>query len=300
MIADGISGTLASGLATSKPLLVLVPTILFITLAVLLGQILYAMMLVSPTVTSTVLPSQTASKGRSAVYGSSAYDLFGDDYEYYDDEPSASFIIIGGGAGLVYDIVIGGVQVFAELASQLSVFAPTFGFGLFVRFMLGLSILGSFSFLSLLLSLSLFAPLQLANGFRGGFFRAFRRHTQRTNGAFGTGQIMLLVLVLIGAVRSMIGTYRTVRRLTEKLLSYVETQILEVNPEERREARERAREEGWVRRWFREERWKGLGGWKEVGVRGWIAGKAVVRGLWDRGRERAGEWNERDIVVEEE
>jgi hypothetical protein len=70
---------------------------------------------------------------------------------------------------------------------------------LFARFMLGLSTLGILSFLQMLMSMSLFAPLQLVSG------RLFRQRRRDNNGARGglegTAALMIGVFVAIGVLR---------------------------------------------------------------------------------------------------
>lgn len=68
---------------------------------------------------------------------------------------------------------------------------------LIARFMLGLSTLGIVSFLQLVMSMSLFAPLQIA---RGTWFRR-RRRDGAGGGVEGAAAIMIAVFVLIGIAR---------------------------------------------------------------------------------------------------
>ena len=67
---------------------------------------------------------------------------------------------------------------------------------LVARFMLGLSTLGIVSFLQLAMSMSLFAPLQIA---RGAWFR--RRRRDEGGGVEGVAAIMIAAFVLVGVVR---------------------------------------------------------------------------------------------------
>lgn len=105
---------------------------------------------------------------------SSKYVFLGDDDEWY--ELDDDIIYVSGGGTLMWDIVVGAVRTFATVANRLSHskgggglwgMMPSAAQWLALRSLLGLAVLGSFSFLSLLLSLSLFGPLQLANGLRG-------------------------------------------------------------------------------------------------------------------------------------
>ena len=135
-------------------------------------------------------------------------------------------------------MVIGSIQTFAAFASDFATFEGldrlpdglgVVVFGVVIRFLIGLALLGSLSFLSLLLSVSLFAPFQLYNGLRQtGIFR----RTARRDGSNGTGlgQIMFVAFVAIGAVNTLVGVYKGVQSMTRRVLMFVETQILEVNP----------------------------------------------------------------------
>lgn len=278
-----------SGLATSRPILLLVTTTSFLLLTLSTGQVIHYLLLSSPSVSRAVLAP--APKSGNFLYSN---------YDTWDDGP---VIIVGGGGALIYDVVLGAIQTFAGVAQRFvssdkntlfidslpnSVAASILG--LVIRFLLGLAVLGSLSFLSLLLSLSLFAPLQIFNGFRGAGL--FRRHARReggggsTNGT-GLGQIMIITFVLIGAANTLISVYGGVQGLTRRLLMFVETQILEVNPDDRRKAQEngRARKmESWWSRWVREGRWRRPRGWYELGVRGWSESRGRVIAAWERAR----------------
>ena len=134
-----------------------------------------------------------------------------------------------------------------------------------LRSLLGLAVLGSFSFLSLLLSQSLLGPLQLANGLRGAGLLGNWSRRRRGTGT-GVGQYMMIAIVVIGSINTLISVYGTVEILTQRILKYVETQILEVNPEDRRRAKEQQMETWW-RRWLRERRYRSRNGWQEVWAR---------------------------------
>lgn len=228
---------------------------------------------------------------------SATRSIFDDDYYSYS---GGTVIYVDGGGTLIWDIMIGAVQVAVSVMERLAdsqrgwmeshqVWGPIL-FGSGVRFLLGLAVLGSMSFLSLLLSLSLFAPLQLVNGLRGaGILGNWGRRRQGGNGGSGSslGQFMIFAIILIGAANTLIGVYRTVERWTQLCLKYVETQILEVNPEDRRREREKTRarrEESWARRWVREGRWRRLNGWRELCFRGWLRVRLAITAVRDRWR----------------
>ena len=221
------------------------------------------------------------------------FDFNAEDDDYWDDD--GTVIIIGGGGTLIYDIVLGAIQMFTALAirfaqTQSKVFdampdpLEDAVFWIGIRFLLGLAVMGSFSFLSLLLSFSLFGPFHLFNSLRGvGLFRNFTRR-RTTEGGRSLSQVMIVAFVLIGTVNTMFKTYGWVRKFTHKLLVYVETQILEVNPDDRRKAREaerRRRELSWTRRWLRQGRWKHRQGWWEILLRTAIYLRAQLRTGWE-------------------
>jgi hypothetical protein len=270
-----------SGLATSRPILLLLSSLLFVSLTLLTGHILH-LLLRRPSTKRAILKPRTLS----------LLDAFDSDW---DEDWDGGVVIIGGGGALIYDVVIGAIQTFATVANRftysrdklLASLPPIVGvivFALGVRFILGIAVLGSLSFLSLLLSLSLFAPLQLANGFRGaGLFNFGRRNRTRGDGT-AIGQIMIIIFVLIGAANTLVQVYGAVEAMTQRLLRYVETQILEVNPEERRRAqRDRARRrDRWYMRWWRENRWATRQGWEEIGIRLRIMAQNGLGPVWDR------------------
>ena len=221
-----------------------------------------------------------------------------EDDDYWDDD--GTVIIIGGGGTLIYDIVLGSIQMFTALAIR---FAHTQSrlfdalpdpledmvFWVGIRFLLGLAVMGSFSFLSLLLSFSLFGPLQIFNSLRGvGLFRNFARR-RTTEGGRSLSQVMIVAFVMIGTVRTLFQVYDWVRSMTHKMLVYVETQILEVNPDDRRKAREeeqRRREASWLTRWWRAGRYKHWRGWWELLLRTSIWLKIWGTDKWEGFRAR--------------
>lgn len=83
---------------------------------------------------------------------------------------------------------------------------------LFTRFMLGLSTLGIVSFLQMLMSMSLFAPLQLASG---RLFRQRRRDGDGRRGLDGIAAVMIAVFVAVGVARSVtrLGSKSSVKQL---------------------------------------------------------------------------------------
>ncbi|WWC90975.1 uncharacterized protein L201_005914 [Kwoniella dendrophila CBS 6074] len=277
--------TLISGLATSRPILLLSTLFLFTSLSLLLGQILLSLLHYSPSISRALL-----SKSSSRTPMTSMFDLLDDPYGAFDDGP---VIIVGGGGTLVWDIFITAIQTFVELSNSFLTYKDkissswlipgsiaNFGFELSIRFLLGLAMLGSMSFLSLLLSLSLFGPLQLLNGLRGfGFLgRRFRntRNSGNLNSSSSTsiGTIMIIGLVLIGAINTLIQFYNLITIATQKLLLYVETQILEVNSEEIKKERRRKQKEKlkrdsekWYIRWIKDGQYRSSEGWKEIIIR---------------------------------
>jgi hypothetical protein len=265
--------TLISGLATSRPILLLSTFVLFLSLTLFAGQIL------------TWLLSIPAFHNRILEPPSSKLVFLGDDDEWYEFDDTVLYVSSGG--TLMWDVVVGAVRVFSAVANKLSQSRsgilsklPGSVQWLGVRFLLGMAVLGSFSFLSLLISLSLFGPLQLANGLRGvGFLGNWTR--RRRNTGTGVGQYMMIAIVLIGSINTLISVYHAVEGITQRLLKYVETQILEVNPEDRRKAKER-KEEVWWKRWIKEKRYATRQGWQELWHRLVIRIKNEMRGVKEK------------------
>ncbi|EIW67111.1 hypothetical protein TREMEDRAFT_64980 [Tremella mesenterica DSM 1558] len=266
--------TLVSGLATSRPILLFLSIFLFFLLSLLIGQFVLFL---------------TASPLRNILSSRSPFRTF-NDYMWSDDLDDSPVVVVSGGGALVYDIFTGAISTFSSVANSIakshtSIPTPlaSFGFALIARFLLGLAVLGSISFLSLMLSLSLFGPMQLANGVRGtGLFGSLRRRGNR--GGRDLGEITIVFFVLIGAINTLRQTYGVVQRLTRVLLRYVETQILEVNSGDVRRARERQRGEEWWKVWWREKRWMSFRGWGEVGLRARVEMQERARELM-RGRQ---------------
>lgn len=226
-----------------------------------------------------------AAEAAAKAAGLSAADLQTDttgghfDGDFWESEDGHMVMYVGG-ATLVYDVVIESIETFLIFASDaydylrhdagwVSVLALT----LVIRFILGLALLGSISFLTLLGSLSLFAPLQLIHTLRGtGLFDGIRRRMSGRNGT-----ILVVTFVLIGIFNSIVQVYDIVQSLTLKMLRYVETQIVEVNSPEGLRARQEQHVPGWWGRWWAERRWRTMRGWYEVWLRGWVNVKERVR-----------------------
>lgn len=263
--------TLISGLATSRPILLLSTFVAFTALTLFAGQIL------------TWILSIPAFHNRILEPPSSKYVFLGDDDEWYELDDS-EIIYVSGGGTLMWDVVVGAVRVFATVANRLTharggVWGKMPGVVQWtvVRSLLGLAVLGSFSFISLLFSLSLFGPIQLANGLRGaGLLGNWSR--RRRNAGTGVGQYMMIAIVVIGSLNTLVSVYHSVQYFTQRILKYVETQILEVNPEDRRKARE-AHVQAWYVRWIKEKRYRTRMGWEEIWHRLLIKVRNEVRDL---------------------
>ncbi|CAK9782082.1 hypothetical protein CC85DRAFT_314202 [Cutaneotrichosporon oleaginosum] len=279
-----IRRTLVSGLATSKPILLLVTTILFLFITFISGHVLLRYLVVAAEVAAEAEKASTAVREADTKVG--GMTRHGDVWESED----GSVIIAAPGLTLIYDVIVEAVDIFLDLAAAAYDMWPRSGrsfhtrasrlaLSAVIRLILGLSVLGSLSFLSLLASLSLFAPLQLAYTIFGtGVFRGpldnLRRRAPNADG------ILVIIAVAIGVANSVVSVYDVVRAVARKLLSYVETQILEVNPEQARLAREAAaRQPHWFDEWVAQRRWRRLAGWYEVFVRLWE---------WVKDRWRAG------------
>jgi len=194
-----------------------------------------------------------------------------------------TLIVVGIGGSLIYDVIVGSIQTFTRIALEFSEWAnDRFSDGLLsgilfdvgIRFILGLAVMGSFSFISLLFSVSLFGPFHIFNTVRGiGMFRNWTRRDGNGNARGGRGnlgQAMIVLFVIIGTVNTLWGVYRAMEGFTHRMLVWMEAQILEVNPDERqkeKERRERLAREGFVRRWIRRRAYKTWAGWRELIVR---------------------------------
>lgn len=206
-------------------------------------------------------------------------------------------VYVSSGGSLMWDVLIGSIRTFASVAAQMSnartgfvASLPDFVQWLVVRFLLGLSVLGSFSFITLLFSLPLFGPMQIANGLRSsGIFGKWARRGRNEGTGVGVGQLMMIAIVIIGSIKTLFSVYHTVERLTHRLLKYVETQILEVNPQDRAEARKR-KNETWRKRWIREKRYMNREGWQEIRFRLWLGLKGELSGLKQRFQRWKAAW----------
>ncbi|OCF32462.1 hypothetical protein I316_05889 [Kwoniella heveanensis BCC8398] len=297
-----VHGTLVSGLATSRPILILSTGITFLSITLTVGQILHSMLNKSPAIHRSLLRNYDLRWSPPSILDV----ITGRDNDVFDG--GGNVMIVGGGGTLAFDVFVASIKTFFELSRSfsnsqdrlseiLSLPYPmaSFVLGLVIRFMLGIAVMGSMSFLSLLLSLSLFGPLQLANGLRGagflGNFGGVRRRIRADTTAGGGGRgpsigtIMIVGMVLIGAINSLVQVYGGVQSLTGRLLKYVETQILEVNPQElqkeklRREKERGERARRWWVRWLVQKRWKNAMGWKEVYVRARFRLISLIEGI---------------------
>ncbi|CAE6420913.1 unnamed protein product, partial [Rhizoctonia solani] len=88
------------------------------------------------------------------------------------------------------------------------------------RFMTGLGVVGILSFLNLLFSVGLIAPLRL---FGGNWTRQ-----QRRAAANDTASLVVVVVIIIGIVRAIWLVYKLTRHIAQLLLRRAETAILEV------------------------------------------------------------------------
>ncbi|KAF8309766.1 hypothetical protein DL93DRAFT_2085310 [Clavulina sp. PMI_390] len=96
------------------------------------------------------------------------------------------------------------------------------------RFMLGLSTMGIVSFLQLMMSMSLLAPLQML---RGAWYRRRRREGDggRRGGVEALAGLMIALFVMIGIIRAMQQIYKITVLLARTLLTRFEVAILDVD-----------------------------------------------------------------------
>lgn len=104
--------------------------------------------------------------------------------------------------------------------------------GFIYRFTTGLGVVGILSFLNLLFSFGLFAPLRL---FGGNWTRG-----QRRGAASDTASLVIVIFIIIGVVRAIWLVYKLTRHIAQLLLRRAETAILEVG-----QADEEAEPEPW-------------------------------------------------------
>ena len=283
-----MAGTLASGLATSRPLLFILSTMLFFFITTLTGTALHAILSYSSSTRRKLFTAQT-------MFDTSATDA--KEYETWTTASGETIFVYSIGGTIIWDVLISSIQTFTKLALEFAeltqdltdTFVGGLIFDLGIRFILGLAVLGSFSFISLLFSVSLFGPFHIYNSIRGvSFLRNWLRGRETTRTRTGFGQMMIILFVFIGTIKALWSVYNIVNGITQRLLVYVEAQILEVNPELRRqekERRERRAREGWFKRWIRNGGWKSGWGWWELLVRASFASKHWVKHRWEVARE---------------
>lgn len=204
----------------------------------------------------------------------------------FDDEDDYTWhyqsnVIFLGGTALIYDIIKEALYTFIIFAGDIYDLVGDGGWfanlclDIVIRLLLGLALLGSLSGLTLLASLSLFAPLQLMYALRGtGIFDGIRRRINSRNGT-----ILIVTFVFIGVINSVVQVYDFVHNATGRMLRYVETQIVEVDSPQARQARKaRSRQPArWLDRWWAERRWRTAAGWSEVRLRAWLVAKEWFR-----------------------
>ncbi|CED84951.1 Protein involved in mRNA turnover and stability [Phaffia rhodozyma] len=97
------------------------------------------------------------------------------------------------------------------------------------RFLLGLSLVGSVSFLSLMFSMSLLPMLSMFNIFPG--IATGRRRIRTVENTPRIGAFLIVGFVTVGSVRTFLSLYKTLSFFSMYLLARAETAILEVRPD---------------------------------------------------------------------
>jgi hypothetical protein len=105
------------------------------------------------------------------------------------------------------------------------------------RFFLGTAVVGILSFVNMMISMALFAPLHI-----GGWLRRRRR-----DGDMSTATAIVVFFVLIGVIRALYKAYGLTKRLAKHLLARAEEAILEVGDDDEDPAKPRLtrREQFW-------------------------------------------------------
>ena len=233
---------------------------------------------------------------KGTVFGT-AVRSSSNDYLY---DNGSLYVSVGGVGvgGAMFEVLISAIQTFSGLAVAFAqavqdlddIFpAPVVGMMYFlgVRFILGMAVIGSISFCSMLISMSIWGPMNLFNAVSG--FSAVRRwRGGRRSDRSDLGQVVIVFLVLAGLVHTVWRFYKWLEAKTSRFLFYLEEQVLEVNPEERRRNEERRREQrklSYIRRWFRNGKWKTRLGWQEAWMRFWFHVRFAVVSQWIRTRD---------------
>ena len=251
----------------------LLSTFFFVLLTLLTGTVLHYLLTRSSSTRRAILTTSTIFETEATP---SVTDTWTGNF-------GGGYYMVGGlGGSLLWEVFVGSIQTFTRIALEFSDWAQDslsdgFFSGLIfdmgVRFILGLAVMGSFSFFTLIFSVSIQGPFQIFNTIQG--VRIVRNWLRRDNGNARAGrgnfgQAIIILFVMIGTLNTLYGVYRVMRRMTQRLLVWMEAQILEVNPDERqkeREKQQRQRQESYFRRWVRLGRWKEAWGWWELVVR---------------------------------
>jgi hypothetical protein len=254
------------GLATSQPLLLALTSVISLFLTLVAGHMLFEYLVV------------LVKEDRVAAAAATAAEKAGKKVVYVDEEDEGfmwdNTIMFLGGTTLIYDIMSQAVHTFVVFAGDAYDFfdgrVPRVLIAAVVRLILGLSVLGSISGLTLIASLSLFAPLQILHVLRGsGVLPGLRR---RLNSRSPAATLLTVAFVAVGVLNSIVQVYDGLQGITQRVLRFVETQIVEVHAPGAAQP-PRAMHPGWWERWWAERRWRTAAGWREVRLRAWIGAK---------------------------
>jgi hypothetical protein len=283
--------TLASGLATSRPLLMLLSTLFFSLLTLCTGTLLHFLLTRSNSTRRAILTTST-------IFETEATTSITDTWT---GSIGGGYYMVGGvGGSLLWEVFVGSIQTFTRIALEFSDWAQEslsdgffsgLVFDMGVRFILGLAVMGSLSFFTLIFSVSIQGPFQIFNTIQA--VRIVRNWLRRDNGNARAGrgnfgQAVIILFVMIGTLNTLYGVYRVTRRITQRMLVWMEAQILEVNPDERqkeREKQQRRKQEGYVARWVRLGRWREPWGWWELVVRMFYVAITAAKERWRKTKE---------------
>lgn len=183
------------------------------------------------------------------------------------ESEDGTMVVYMSGATFILDLIDDSINTFIAITGAAfdifegSRWVTPLMLDIILRFLLGVSLLGSLSALSLLGSLRLLAPLQLL-------------YTISLSGivdmspalsVFGGSCTVIVLFVLVGVANSVIQVYDALHAMALFGLRFVESEIMEPTRDSAGSTDERPRT--WYRVWLQERKWRNIDGWQEVWTR---------------------------------